>query len=486
MNFFGRLIDYVGDESFLAGTAGGFAKETARQQERQDRDAASIRDFAMRESARISEQNDSDLDDAEDIVEEIAGLVAGDKSANSQEALEAAYFLIDTEGVKGALDMAKNLQSQFQTYRRDPLGVLGLEPRDDTSTTPLTSRGIASSFTKLRRIPSVKDSGIPIQKTAMDVIFNTPGPEETIQQSVESIYGTDQSIDLPPALQGKKIDSGLILGPSISGELKRMYALQKSHFGIPVEKRDDDWNVVSAAIAENIRILDFAEDAAANKEALTTRQKEITANQWAGLLQHNVGLGTEYDQINNRYIATHNQTQIMQKAAEVGAEQVDLYIKAKERNLKGQDPETGELLDMDIYLYIKKYGITAGKYIEFVAADENAGTPAYLKQGGDVFDRNSASFIAAQGTSSALNTGQQGGSSGTGSTGSTGSGVSVGTKPTSTKIIADNKADWDAATLAGNTTKLNQIINKILRTKTINPATQQPFTAAEIRAELDK
>ena len=36
-------------------------------------------------------------------------------------------------------------------------------------------------------------------------------------------------------------------------------------------------------------------------------------------------------------------------------------------NLKGQDPETGEMLDMDIYLYIKKYGITAGKYIEFVA-----------------------------------------------------------------------------------------------------------------------
>lgn len=480
MSFFGRLIDYVGDEAFLAGTAGGFAKESARQQEVQDRDVSSVREFAMRESARISDQNDSDLDDAEEIVEEIAGLVAGDKSANSQEALEAAYFLIDTEGVSGALDMAKNLQSQFQTYRRDPLGVLGLEPRDDTSTTPLTSRGIAGSFTKLRSIPSVKDSGIPIQKTAMDVIFDTPGPEETIQKSVESIYGTDQSIDLPPALQGKKIDSGLILGPNISSELERMYALQKSHDGVAVKNRDDNWNVVSGAIAENIRILKFAEDAAADKDVLTTRQKEITANQWAGLLQSNVGLATEYDQINNRYIATHNQVEIMQKAAEVGAEQVDLYIKAKGMNLKGQDPETGEMLDMDIYLFIKKYGITAGKYIEFVAADENAGTPAYLKQGGDVFDRNSQSFIAAKGTSSALNTKPKG------STGGTGSGASVGTKPTATQIITDNKADWDSATLAGNTTKLDQIISKILRTKTINPATQQPFTAAEIRDELDK
>ena len=102
---------------------------------------------------------------------------------------------------------------------------------------------------------------------------------ETIQQSVESIYGTDQSIDLPPALQGKKIDSGLILGPNISSELQRMYALQKSHDGVAVENRDDNWNVVSGAIAENIRILKFAEDAAADKDVLTTRQKEITANQ---------------------------------------------------------------------------------------------------------------------------------------------------------------------------------------------------------------
>lgn len=485
MNFLGNLINYVSDENFMGGVAGGFGKETARQQERQDRDISSVREFAMRESARISQQNDSDLDDADDMVKQIAGLVAGDKSATSQEALEAAYFLIDTEGVSGALDMAKNLQSQYQTYRRDPLGVLGLESRDATSTTPLTSRGIASSFTKLRSIPSVKDSGIPIQKTAMDVIFNTPGPEETIQKSVESIYGTDQSIDLPTALQGKKVDSGLILGPNISSELERMYALQNSHDGVAVQNRDDSWNVVSGAIAENIRILKFAEDAAADKDIFTDRQKETTSNQWAGMLQSFAGLETEYDQVNNRYIATHKQVGIMQKAAEVGAEQVDLYITAKQMGLKGQDPETGEILDMDIYLFIKKYGITAGKYIEFVPADENAGTAAYLKQGSDVFDRSSPSFIAAIGTTSPLNTTQQSTVTGGGGGGG-GQNPAVGTKPTATQIITNNKADWDAATQAGDTTKLKQIIGKILRTKIINPATQQPFTEAEIRAELDK
>ena len=149
-----NLGNLLGDLDFLGGVAKGFGEESLRQEDRKDKDYRELRKFGMERGLQISEDNRNALNVAEDQVKELAFLVAGDRKANSPEALEAAFYLIEANGgVAGATAIAKKYYQQYDKFGIDPINDMGLEDRTDGVT--LTPRTIGSTFTKLKPLPDI-------------------------------------------------------------------------------------------------------------------------------------------------------------------------------------------------------------------------------------------------------------------------------------------------------------------------------------------
>ena len=368
---FANLANLLSDEDFWGGVATGFGEETLRQEDRKDKDLRELRNFGITRGMQIEEDNRDAINAAEVQVKELASLIAGDRSATSPEAMEAAFYLINQEGgITGANRVAQNLYTEYNTYGTDPISKMGLTPHTEGAVP--TPRDIAKTITKLKPLPDVSASGIASRRTALDVIFGTPTAEEQVSQEMAEMFrtDTDTAADLTP-VSATGVDEKLILGTNVNSELKRMKALLNKHNTVPTDKRDDQWTNTENMIKTNIDMLKVAAD----KELQITYSTRISLEgKYLNTLLSASGLKGEWQL--GQYIPTGTQANIVEMAESAVASMGNLVQLAVNNGYKGKLPGSDE--EFDPMEFVKKYGAAQGYRIILDEGDPPNGIEPFL------------------------------------------------------------------------------------------------------------
>jgi len=368
---FANLGNLLGDLDFWGGVAEGAGEQMLLQEERKDKDIRELRNFGMTRGMQIEEDNRDAINTAEVQVKELASLIAGDRSATSPEAMEAAFYLINQEGgITGATRVAQNLYTEYNTYGTDPISKMGLTPRTEGAVP--TPRDIAKTITKLKPLPDVSASGIASRRTALDVIFDTPTAEEQVSQEMAEMFrtDTDTAADLTP-VSATGVDEKLILGTNVNSELKRMKALLNKHNTVAVDKRDDQWTNTENMIKQNIDMLKIAAD----KELQINYSTRISLEgKYLNTLLSASGLKGEWQL--GQYIPTGTQANIVEIAESAVASMGNLVQLAVNNGYKGRLPDSDE--EFDPMEFVKKYGAAQGYRIILDEGDPPNGIEPFL------------------------------------------------------------------------------------------------------------
>tara|TARA_E500000318_G_scaffold4410_1_gene4627 strand:- start:2387 stop:3868 length:1482 start_codon:yes stop_codon:yes gene_type:complete len=397
---FKNLLNFLGDEDFIAGVATGAQKEMEKQEDRRQDDIRALRNFGLENGLRIRAENDESLKESAEAIEQLSSLVAGKRNINDVAVRETAVYMLDKFGsVPAALDAASALNTQYKTFGRDPISSLGFTdstiPVRQDGATPTYSE-LAQKYTKLKPMPDLSAAQIDSvnEMTALDRIFSRKGIVETAQESVSAALGDDptQTQRAFKPLEGFNLDEEMILGDNLNGELLRMHSLKTSLDSIPEAKRGDDHEIKMTAIANNINMLSMAKAKTKDKTQMTINERKSFSDRFAGLTQQATGYDGQYDPTYNTWIPTHKQTEIVQKAQSAGSKLSEILDRSFQLGLKGRDGEGNEV---DALLFIEE-GANINRMVEIVPAqfDKETGaeiSPAYLTYGEKILDVNKVS-----------------------------------------------------------------------------------------------
>lgn len=369
-----NLGNLLGDLDFLGGVAKGFGEESLRQEDRKDKDYRELRKFGMERGLQISEDNRNALNVAEDQVKELAFLVAGDRKANSPEALEAAFYLIEANGgVAGATAIAKKYYQQYDKFGIDPINDMGLEDRTDGVT--LTPRTIGSTFTKLKPLPDISQSPVGTRKTALDVIFNRKPVEDIVGEEIETMFGaSDQTAAALSPVRADPIDQSFIIGSDYQAELSTLTSLQKEHRKVPEKNQDEDWKTTDNIIRGRITIL-----LNATKPEMGETQRKQTKGALLSTIMASNGLKADFD-VNMNYKDAGTDQALYKKAEIAAARMTTLMLEAVNMRYVGIGPD-GEIYDPREFVEV--FGAAGGKNIRLVRPED--GSDPYLSVGDAIF-----------------------------------------------------------------------------------------------------
>jgi hypothetical protein len=473
---FANLGNLLGDLDFWGGVATGFGEETLRQEDRKDKDIRELRRFGMERGLQISEDNTEALNVAEAQVKELASLIAGDRSATSPAAIEAAYYLISQEGgLAGASRKAKLLNTEYSTYGSDPIEKMGLTERS-TGEIP-TAKDVARTFTRLKPLPDVASAGIGSGQTALDVIFDREPAEDQISREISEMFGTDEAsiADMSP-VSATGIDEELILGSNFKNELTRMFTLRNKHDKIPLEKRDADWESVSGVLNANIEMLSEAKKLS---DLEITRMTDTTAATFGKTFFRNIveraQLKGDFDAAGG-YESKAIKGTVYERVLVATAKMQELVQLARNNGYYGIDDEGNKY---DPITFITTFGTAKLKNIVLVTPDD--GDP-YLSIGDDIFDeefRQTPDWQQSIVQNSASPPPPPGGTSGSGGTGSTGSGTGTVTGAGSSVIPDSLLTNVQSTTPSTRKAAANAIMTRIKRAN-------QGKTQAEYEAEFKR
>ena len=370
---FGNLANMLSDLDFWGGVAKGANIGITEQEDRRDKDIRELRRFGMERGLQISEDNAEALNVAEDQVKQLAALVAGDRSANSPEAMEAAFYLIEQNGgVAGATSIARRYNEQFTSFGIDPITEMGLESRTDSAV--ITPRAIASTFTKLKPLPNISQSPIGTQQTALDVIFGRSSPEEIIGEEMEGMFGTtDQTAAAMSPVSADPTDQRFIIGSNYNVEKGTLLALQAQHRRVPEQNRDEEWKRTDDLIRGRLTLLRDA-----TKPEMGEAQRRTTKGSLLSALMASYNLKADFD-ANMVYRDAGTHSTIYRKADKAVARMTTLLLEAVNNGYVGID-ETGERYDPREF--VESFGAVDGKHIIKVIPED--GDP-YLSVGEAVF-----------------------------------------------------------------------------------------------------
>lgn len=369
-----NLANLLGDLDFLGGVAKGFGEESLRQEDRKDKDYRELRKFGMERGLQISEDNRNALDVAEDQVKELAFLVAGDRKANSPEALEAAFYLIEANGgVAGATDIAKKYYQQYDKFGIDPINEMGLEERTDGVT--LTPRAIGSTFTKLKPLPDLSQSPIGTRKTALDVIFNRKPVEDIVGEEMETMFGaSDQTAAALSPVRADPTDQRFIIGSNYNEELGTLTALQKEHHKVPEKNQDEDWKTINNVLRGRITLL-----LTATKPEMGETQRRQAKGSLLATIMAAYGLKADFD--NNMIYRDAGTDQSLYRKSDIAASRMTtLMLEAVNMRYVGIGPD-GEVYDPREFVEV--FGAAQGKNIVKVIPED--GSDPYLSVGDSIF-----------------------------------------------------------------------------------------------------
>lgn len=491
---FGNLGNLLGDIEFWGGVATGFGEETLRQEDRKDKDIRELRNFGITRGMQIEEDNRDAINAAEVQVKELASLIAGDRSATSPEAMEAAFYLINQEGgITGASRVAQNLYTEYNTYGTDPISKMGLTPRTEGAVP--TPRDIAKTITKLKPLPDVSASGIASRQTALDVIFGTPTAEEQVSQEMAEMFRTDTDTvaDLTP-VSATGVDEKLILGTNVNSELKRMKALLNKHNTVAVDKRDDQWTNTENMIKQNIDMLKIAAD----KDLQITYSTRISLERgYLNTLLSASGLKGEWQL--GQYIPTGTQANIVEIAESAVASMGNLVQLAVNNGYKGRLPGSDE--EFDPMEFIKKYGSAQGYRIILDEGDPPNGIEPFLtidmSDNGMIFDKAvrdtdgwKKSVILDGDSSGTLTTTPpptvSGGATGSSATGSSATTSSAAPPPPSTGAASATSSVVDPNAIAKVKDKRLNISVRMANGKAILAALRATMPAEDVLPEFER
>jgi hypothetical protein len=472
---FNNLANLLGDVEFWGGVATGFSEESLRQEDRKDKDIRELRRFGIERSMQIEQDNRDAINAAEVQVKELASLISGDRSANSAEVMEAAYYLIDQEGgIAGANRVAQLLNTEYSTYGVDPITKMGLQERN-IGDIP-TARDVARTVTRLKPLPDIKASGIETRRTALDVIFGGETAEDQISSEMTKMFGTDKAsiADMSP-VSATGIDEELILGSNFNNELVRMNTLLNKHNQIPLQNRDNEWEEVEGLIKSNIDMLSEAKKMA---ELQQNQMTDISRESFEkGFMRNIVAAGQlkgDFD-VSGNYEAKGVKQEIYGKAVAAVASMGNLAQLARNNGYVGIDANGNKY---DPIEFIKIFGSAAMKNIILVTPDD--GEP-YLSVGEDIFDdatRQSPAWAQSiiQNSASPSPPPPVGGASGTGSTGA---GTGTITGASSSGIPNSLLTNVQSTTPSTRKAAANAIMTRIKRAN-------QGKTQAEYEAEFKR
>jgi len=491
---FANLGNLLGDLDFWGGVAKGASEELTRQEDRKDKDLRELRNFGITRGMQIEEDNRDAINAAEVQVKELASLIAGDRSATSPEAMEAAFYLINQEGgITGATRVAQNLYTEYNTYGTDPISKMGLTPRTEGAVP--TPRDIAKTITKLKPLPDVSASGIASRRTALDVIFDMPTAEEQVSQEMAEMFrtDTDTAADLTP-VSATGVDEKLILGTNVNSELKRMKALLNKHNTVPVDKRDAEWTNTENMIKTNIDMLKVAAD----KDLQITYSTRITLERgYINTLLSASGLKGEW--IEGSYIPQGVQANVMEVAESAVARMGTLVQLAVNNGYKGRLPGSDE--EFDPMEFVKKYGAAQGYRIILDEGDPPNGIEPFLtidmSDNGKIFNKAvrdtdgwKQSVIIDGGSSGISNVPPpptvSGGATGSSATGSSATTSSAAPPPPSTGAASATSSAVDPNAIAKvKDTRLN-ISVRMANGKAILAALRATMPAEDVLPEFER
>jgi len=385
-----NLGNLLSDIDFWGGVASGVEEELDTQDARKNKEIDRFADWGLNTGLRIQEENYEALSENGKIVEQIAGQLAGSGSSRSKEAKEATLFLINKYGVNEAATRAKDLAKQYNTYGREPIAWLGLEPR--SSDEVVTTKDIARTFTKLRPMPSLKDSGLPASGNVLDKIFDRDSAADIASQQISGMFDVgDQTDDLLTPVSGEDPSKKMILGDNFSDELKRMYSLDVILSKTPEAEKDANWQNEAKLIANNIDILKQAQAAAKTPSLITEIQVQSYMPKMGNILLGAAGLKGEYD-VGGKYISNGTQAEITKRATEASAKYAELWQKSNNSGYVAKYKNAdGEIEIMNPTTFITLMA-GQGKHVVLNMGDPENGIDPYLEMGDDVFDRSSQAF----------------------------------------------------------------------------------------------
>lgn len=370
----GNIGNLLGDLDFWGGVATGVGEQIDIQEERKDRDFRELRRFGMERTLQISEENAESLNNAEKQVQELAALVAGDRSANSPEAMEAAFYLIDKHGgVAGATSIASMYNKQYTSFGIDPITEMGLESRTDAAT--ITPRAIASTFTKLKPLPNISESPIGTQRTALDVIFGRKSAEEIVGEEMKGMFDTtDQTAAAISPVSADPTDERFIIGSNYNVEKGTLLALQAEHRKVPEQNRDEEWKRTDNLIRGRLTLLRDA-----TKPEMGESQRRTTKGSLLSALMASYNLKADFD-INMMYRDAGTHSSIYRKADKAVSRMTTLLLEAVNNGYVGIGPN-GE--QYDPREFVESFGAVDGKHIIKVIPED--GSDPYLSVGDTVF-----------------------------------------------------------------------------------------------------
>ena len=385
-----NLGNLLSDIEFWGGVASGVEEEVFDNQEpRKQKQVDRFADWGMKTGLMIQEENREALAENDKIVQQIAGQLAGSGSSRSKEAKEATLFLINKYGVNEAATRAKDLAKQYNTYGREPIAWLGLEPR--SSDEVVTTKDIARTFTKLRPMPSLKDSGLPTSGNLLDKIFDRDSAADIASQQISGMFDVgDQTDDLLTPVSGEDPNKELIMGDNFKQELKKFKALDAIQAKTPEGERDNDWENRNKLIKNNIEILEEADKLSKTPSLITEAQGQTFMARVGGNLLGAAGLKGEFNAA-GVYISKGAQADISKATIEATARYAELYKLANNNGYTAKfENEDGEIVDMHPTTFINLMA-ARGKHVILVTDSDGLIDP-YLAMGDDVFDRNSQAF----------------------------------------------------------------------------------------------
>jgi len=224
-----NIADYITDPDFVAGIARGVTETIDKGEDRRNKTLDQLRTYGLEKTNRIEQEYINDLDANEAQVKSLAASLTPDGvSANSQEVLSAAQYLIETKTLAGAQAEAKRLYDQNKRF-----GISQLSEINATAAangTNLSFRNIAGGITRKPTPVNLTDSGIPVKPTFLDRVFGGPTVEDEAQQSIAALETVmDDPDEALPFIASTGYDADLIIRTDdpFRVEVKRFQGLMK-------------------------------------------------------------------------------------------------------------------------------------------------------------------------------------------------------------------------------------------------------------------
>ena len=249
MGVFSNLMDYLEDPGFQKGLFEGVSKEVSRQEERREKDRTDLRAYALEKTNRLENEYIKDLDANEEQVKLLAAQlvpIGSGLNANSQEVLSAAQYLIQSNTLAGAQNIAKDLYAENKRFGSNQLTSIGnATVQGDGS---LSFRGLAGNITRKPAPVNLSAAGVNPRGTFIDALIDRGSVEEEVQKSVDAI--TTLMPDSNPAVVINDIgfNPNLLIRPdsSVGEELLRFK--QKLMPEAQAENNTNDVNIIKSKI----------------------------------------------------------------------------------------------------------------------------------------------------------------------------------------------------------------------------------------------